>query len=88
MMNRIIDAAYDPFLPTLLMSLHQEYVRQILQGEKVIEYRKRFFKDGFQAFVYTTGPNGGIELFIKCAPLIRSDATSLAKIGRLLGRNS
>ena len=81
-MCQIEDEVYDPFLPTLLISLHKEYVKEILTGQKIIEYRKRFFKDSFQAFVYTTGNNGGIQLFIKCAPLIRNNATTLAQIGR------
>lgn len=77
-----INDFHDPLMPTLLMSIHSEYVNQILQGTKIIEYRKRFFQDGFQAFVYTTGPHGGIELFMKCAPAIRSNAETLAKIGQ------
>lgn len=81
-MCKIEDEVYDPFLPTLLISLHEEYVKEILMGQKIIEYRKRFFKDSFQAFVYTTGNNGGIKLFIKCAPLIRNNAKVLAQIGR------
>ena len=81
-MCTIKDKVYDPFLPTLLVSLHKEYVKEILTGQKIIEYRKSFFKDSFQAFVYTTGSNGGIQLFIKCAPLIRSNAVTLAQIGQ------
>lgn len=77
-----INDFHDPLMPILLMSIHSEYVNQILQGTKIIEYRKRFFQDGFQAFVYTTGPYGGIELFMKCAPAIRSNAETLAKIGQ------
>lgn len=79
---KTISNFYNPQMPALLMSIHQEYVEQILQGTKIIEYRKRFFKDGFQAFVYTTGQHGGIELFMKCAPAIRSDAKTLAQIGQ------
>ena len=81
-MSKIKDEVYDPFLPTLLISLHQEYVKEILTGQKIIEYRKSFFKDSFQAFVYTTGSAGGIQLFIKCAPLIRNNAANLAQIGQ------
>lgn len=73
---------YDPKTPTLLMSMYKEYVEQILHGTKIIEYRKRFFKHGFQAFVYTVGSKGGIELFMKCAPAIRNDAKTLAQIGQ------
>lgn len=83
-MQTVENSVYDPFLPTLLLSMHEEYVNEILIGQKVIEYRKRFFKDSFQAFVYTTGKNGGIELFIKCPSLIQNDAVTLAKIGQLI----
>lgn len=54
MPKKICDV-YDPLLPTLLISIHKIYVKQILSGKKVIEYRKKFFNDPFQAFVYTTG---------------------------------
>ncbi|BDR59893.1 hypothetical protein [Lactobacillus xylocopicola] len=84
MMNKLKSTMYDPFLPTLLISMHGEYVQQILQGQKIIEYRKRFFKDSFQAFVYTTGSRGGIQLFLKCSPAISSDAATLAKIGQVI----
>lgn len=80
-MKKISDF-YDPQLPTLLMSIHPEYVNQILQGTKIIEYRKRFFKEKFQAFVYTTGAQGGIQLFLTCAPAISDNAQVLAKIGQ------
>ncbi|MHA3067202.1 hypothetical protein [Lacticaseibacillus saniviri] len=71
----------NPLMPTLMMSLHPENVAAIKQGHKQIEYRKRFFKDAFQAFVCTTGKNGGIELFIKCDTAIQADAEKLAQIG-------
>lgn len=45
----------NPLMPTLMISLHPENVTAIKQGHKQIEYRKRFFKDAFQAFVCTTG---------------------------------
>lgn len=48
-MSQIEDEVYDPFLPTLLISLHKEYVKEILTGQKIIEYRKRFFKDSFSS---------------------------------------
>ena len=36
-MSKIKDEVYDPFLPTLLISLHQEYVKEILTGQKVFK---------------------------------------------------
>ncbi|WP_416353518.1 hypothetical protein ACNAN0_00225 [Agrilactobacillus fermenti] len=60
---------------------------QVLRGEKVIEYRKKFFPDAFQAFVYTTGKNGGIEFFMKCDPPISADAQTLATIGSAIQKD-
>ena len=79
-----IEEIYTPLNRTLLISLHPEYVSAIMNQTKIIEYRKRFFKDAFQAFVCTTGPNGGIELFIDCDAPIISNANNLAIIGSLL----
>lgn len=81
-MNKKIKNFYGPFVPTLLMSIHEEYVKEILAGTKIIEYRKRFFADEFQAFVYTTGKNGGIQLFMQCAEPVRESAETLATIGQ------
>lgn len=81
-MNKKIKDFYDPFVPTLLVSIHEEYVKEILAGTKIIEYRKRFYADDFQAFVYTTGKNGGIQLFMKCAQPVRNSAETLATIGQ------
>ncbi|GLB47101.1 hypothetical protein WR164_10800 [Philodulcilactobacillus myokoensis] len=72
----------DPLRKTLLISLHPPYVKQIENGTKVIEYRKSFFKHPFQAFVYTTGKHGGIELFIKCGQPIIGEAKLMARIGQ------
>lgn len=83
MPKKICDV-YDPLLPTLLISIHKIYVKQILSGKKVIEYRKKFFNDPFQAFVYTTGKNGGIEMFIKCDAPIIDNAHKLATIGETI----
>ncbi|WP_429971101.1 hypothetical protein ACQW5G_00225 [Fructilactobacillus sp. Tb1] len=77
MIKKIADV-YNPLEPTLLMSIHKEYVCEILNGNKIIEYRKSFYKDKFQAFVYTSGKNGGIELYIECDFPIYSDAKKLA----------
>lgn len=83
MPKKICDV-YDPLLPTLLISIHKIYVKRILSGKKVIEYRKKFFNDPFQAFVYTTGKNGGIEMFIKCDAPIIDNAHKLATIGETI----
>ncbi|MEQ6218570.1 hypothetical protein ABMB44_07145 [Levilactobacillus brevis] len=79
-----IEEIYTPLNRILLISLHPEYVSAIMNQTKIIKYRKRFFKDAFQAFVCTTGPNGGIELFIDCDAPIISNANNLATIGSLL----
>lgn len=73
-----------PLVPTVLLSLHPENTAAIIAGEKVIEYRRRFFDKPFQAFVYTTGPNGGVNLFITCDQPIKADAQKLAAIGELI----
>ncbi|USS84602.1 hypothetical protein M3M35_04615 [Fructilactobacillus myrtifloralis] len=78
---------YDSLLPTLLISIHQEYVTEINLGTKVIEYRKSFFHDPFQAFVYSSGKGGGIATFIQCDQPIVSDADRLARIGSLVGND-
>ena len=75
---------YDEMLPTLLISLHPENTAAIIAETKIIEYRRRFYQDAFQAFVYTTGAQGGIELFIRCDKPIQATATVLGQIGALL----
>ncbi|WP_395319989.1 hypothetical protein [Fructilactobacillus frigidiflavus] len=80
-MNRIKDI-YDPLLPTLLISIHKEYVVQIVAGIKIIEYRKKFYPEAFQAFIYTTGKGGGIEAFVKFDAPIINDAQTLSLIGK------
>jgi len=72
---------YEPLKPTLLLSLHPENTAAIVAGDKVIEYRRRFFTNPFQAFVYTTGRSGGIDLFITCDRPIQGNAQMLAAIG-------
>lgn len=76
-----IQDVYNPLARTLLISLHPQYVAEIARQKKIIEYRKRFFKDRFQAFVCTTGPQGGIALFLDCDAPIMANASALAKIG-------
>lgn len=75
---------YDPLKRTLLMSLHPENVAAIINQTKIIEYRRRFFKAAFQAFVCTTGPHGGIALFLDCDTPITADADHLARLGQRL----
>lgn len=80
-MTQTIRDFYNPLLPTLFMAIHKEPVAEIKSGLKVIEYRKSFFKEAFQAFVYTAGKDGGIELFLQFAPAITADNITLAKVG-------
>jgi len=77
----LVRTVYDPDLPTLLLSLHPENTQAIVAQTKVIEYRHRFFKQPFQAFVYTTGSQGGVNLFMKCDQPIKATVNSLAQIG-------
>ncbi|WP_143461996.1 hypothetical protein [Levilactobacillus enshiensis] len=77
--------AYDnPQLPTLLMSLHPQPTADILAGRKIIEYRRRFFQHPFQAFVYTTGPAGGLQLFLTFDSPITRPTPDLIQIGARL----
>lgn len=76
-----IKQVWHPDLPTLLLSLHADIAPSILSGKKIIEYRRRFFKDKFQAFVYLTGKNGGLELFIQCAQPLVGSVQALTALG-------
>ncbi|MFC6179929.1 hypothetical protein [Lactiplantibacillus daowaiensis] len=73
---------YDPQRPTLLLSLHPENTQAILAQTKWLEYRRRFFQQAFQAFVYTTGRQGGVNLYLQCGQPIKADAATLAQIGQ------
>lgn len=70
--------------PTLLFSLHPEPTQAIIKGTKVLEYRRRFLTRPFQAFVYTTGVNGGIQLFLRCDQGLQLAPEQLALVGALL----
>jgi len=83
----LVKTVYDPALPTVLLSLHPENTQAIVAQTKVIEYRHRFLMQPFQAFVYTAGPQGGVNLFMKCAQPIRANV--LAQMGcQLQNENS
>ena len=75
---------YLPKRPTLLFSLHPEPTQAIINGTKILEYRRRFFARPFQAFVYTTGDNGGIQLFLRCDQGLQLVPEQLALVGALL----
>ncbi|WP_203641258.1 hypothetical protein [Levilactobacillus andaensis] len=84
----LIKMYYNPQLPTLLMSLHPQPTADILSGNKIVEYRRRFFQHPFQAFVYTTGPAGGLQLFLTFnQPIVRPTA-DLIQIGTRLQADS
>ncbi|MFC6261218.1 hypothetical protein [Levilactobacillus fujinensis] len=76
----LIQAHYNPLLPTLLMSLHPQPTAAILSGRKIIEYRRRFFQHPFQAFVYTTGSTGALQLFLSFGQPISRPTTTLIQI--------
>jgi len=84
----LIQAHYNPQLPTLLMSLHPQPTVDILSGRKIIEYRRRFFQHPFQAFVYTTGPAGGLRLFLTFNQPISRPTSDLIQIGARLQADS
>lgn len=72
---------YQPQLPTLLFSLHPQAARAIRSGHKVLEYRRRFFTAPFQAFIYVTGPNGGVQLYVRCGAAIQQSPATLGRLG-------
>jgi len=75
-------------LPTLLFSLHPAATEAIIASTKVIEYRRRFFTEPFQAFVYTTGKRGGVQLYLRCDAGLQLNVAQLAKMGTLLQPNA
>lgn len=75
---------YDPQLPTLLFSLHPQPAAAIAAGDKVIEFRRRFYPRAFQAFIYTTGKQGGIGSYVQCAPAITAAPAVLGQLGARL----
>lgn len=77
----VIRDNFQPDRPTLLFSLHPQPTAAILQGTKVLEYRRRFYPQAFQAFVYTTGPTGGILCYVQCAAAIVAAPATLAQLG-------
>jgi len=79
-----VNASYDPHYPVLLLSLHPNSTQAILAQTKILEYRRQFYRQPFQAFVYTTGSQGGVTLFIKCDQPIEAEVATLAQIGRQL----
>ena len=72
---------YDPQLPTLLFSLHPAAAAAIENGTKVLEYRRRFYPRAFQALIYVTGPQGGVRLYVRCAPAFKRSPATLAELG-------
>lgn len=84
----LIKMYYNPQLPTLLMSLHPQPTADILSGRKIIEYRRRFFQHPFQAFIYTTGPAGGLHLFLTFDQPIIRPTSDLIQIGTRLQADS
>ncbi len=75
---------YDPQLPTLLFSLHPQPAAAIAAGDKVLEFRRRFYSRAFQAFIYTTGKQGGIGSYVQCAPAITAASAVLGQLGAKL----
>lgn len=74
--------------PTLLFSLHPEPTQAIIDGSKLLEYRRRFFSEPFQVFVYTSGSNGGIRLYLRCDKGLQLPPDQLALVGALIQHDS
>lgn len=72
---------YQPDKPTLLMSLHPEMAAQIGRQEKVLEFRRRFYREPFQTFVCVTGTNGGVGLFLDIDQPLSADVATLIRRG-------
>lgn len=68
-------------LPTLLFSLHPTPSQAIRTQQKSLEFRRRFYQQAFQAFVYTTAPASEVGLFIQCAPALTGSPVQLARWG-------
>lgn len=69
----------DPQRPTLLLALHPAPSAAVLSGQKILEFRKRFYPHPFQAFVYTTGQ--GIQSFIRCGAAYQGTPAAIARLG-------
>lgn len=63
------------------MSLHPEMAARIGRQEKVLEFRRRFYREPFQAFVCVTGTNGGVGLFLDIDQPLSADAATLIRWG-------
>lgn len=83
-MTQLLKSLYDAQLPTILFSLHPEPAVQIQQGQKILEYRKRFIHQAFQGFVHITGKSGGVSLFLRCAEPLQAPPARLAELGAQL----
>ncbi|RXI78124.1 hypothetical protein [Levilactobacillus suantsaii] len=81
-MTQPITTIYDPQVPTLLMALHPKATTAVLSGHKIVEFRKRFFPQAFQAFVYTTGR--GVQFFMRCDAAHQGTPATLAKFGNMM----
>ena len=74
-----ITTILDAHLPTLLLALHPAPSAAVVSGQKILEFRKRFYPDPFQAFVYTTGR--GIQSFIRCGAAYQGSPATIAQLG-------
>lgn len=81
-MTQTITTIYDDQRPTLLLALHPDATTAVLSGHKILEFRKRFFTQPFQAFVYTTGR--GIQFFMRCGAAYQGPSATIAKLGTLV----
>ena len=72
---------YQANVPTLLFSLHRQPAAAIATGTKLLEYRRQFFTQPFQALVYVTGPGGGVAMYLQAGAAVVATPTILGAIG-------
>jgi predicted transcriptional regulator len=72
----------------VLISVHPEYVRDIIAGKKTIELRRTNLQlqPGQTLWIYTTAPNSCVEVVAKINAVSRATPTYIwRKFGRLVG---
>lgn len=83
-MSKKVISMYDAHLPTLLLSIRTPFVEDIKSNKKIIEYRKKYYNGPTQAFIYSSGLDKTIELFVKFDTPIIDDSEFLASLGLLI----
>lgn len=64
----------------LLMSIKPEFVKRILAGEKLYEFRKTIFKQNVdKVFIYSTDPDKKIVGYFEVGEIIRDTPTGVVE---------